>query len=154
MFTLYFALFAAGRLTASWIQKRVSPAAQLALHVAAAILCVAVAMTASGVVAVAAVTTLGFFVSIFFPTLYALAIDGLGPMTGQASGLLTMGFVGCAVIPVLQGRVADTLTLQLSYGVAIAAYLMAGLFAFLELGRSKRAAASLSAQFPSRPAAP
>ena len=51
----------------------------------------------------------GFFVSTFFPTLYSLAIEGLGEQTPRASGLLTMGFLGCALLPVLQGRLANTI---------------------------------------------
>jgi hypothetical protein len=49
------------------------------------------------------VTPIGFFVSIILPTLYALAIEELGEQTTKAPGLLTMGLLGCAVLPVLQG---------------------------------------------------
>jgi len=59
-----------------------------------------------------------------------LAIGGMGERTGQASGLLTMGFVGCALLPVLQGRLADTIGLQNSYVLGIGVYLIAGLYAF------------------------
>jgi FHS family L-fucose permease-like MFS transporter len=137
LFTLYFALFAAGRLAASWIQKRMHPAAHLGLNLAAAILCLLFVTLSSGMTAVLAVTLLGFFVSIFFPTLYSLAIQGMGEKTGQASGLLTMGFVGCAIIPVLQGRLADTIGLQHSYVLGFAAYAVAGLFA-LRCYRARR----------------
>jgi FHS family L-fucose permease-like MFS transporter len=86
-------------------------------------------MFAKGTAAVVAVTAIGFFVSIFFPTLYSLVIVGMGDLTGQASGLLTMGFVGCALIPVLQGRLADTIGLQLCYALGVGAYLLALLYA-------------------------
>ena len=71
----------------------------------------------------------GFFVSIFFPTLYSLAIEGLGEQTAKASGLLTMGFLGCALLPVLQGRLADTIGLQRSFGICIVPYLFALFYA-------------------------
>jgi len=125
LFTVYFALFALGRLAASWVQKRIRPSTQLVWHLAAAGVCLAVAIAARGWVAVAAVTAIGFFVSILFPTLYAIAIEGMGELTGQVSGLLVMGFVGCAVIPVVQGRLADTIGLQPSYAIGFAAYAFA-----------------------------
>jgi FHS family L-fucose permease-like MFS transporter len=129
MFTLYFAVFALGRLTAAWLQKRVSPAKHLAGSAVAAMACLAFVVTLKGAAAVAAVTALGFFVSIFFPTLYSLAIAGMGPLTGQASGLLTMGFVGCAILPVLQGRLADAVSLQASYALGFVPYAITALFA-------------------------
>jgi FHS family L-fucose permease-like MFS transporter len=136
MFTLYFALFAVGRLAASWIQKRMLPATHLAYCAFAAMICLAGAILTKGWMAVAAVTALGFFVSIFFPTLYAIAIEGMGSLTGQASGLLTMGFVGCAILPVLQGRLADTVGLQRSYAIGFVAYLFTAFYALRSRNRS------------------
>ncbi|MDR3738984.1 MAG: MFS transporter [Terracidiphilus sp.] len=130
MFTIYFALFALGRLAGAWVQRKIRPAAHLLFCLAAALVCLAGVVLGKGNVAVAAVTAIGFFISVFFPTLYALAIGGMGERTGQASGLLTMGFVGCALMPVLQGRLADTVGLQNSYALGVAAYLVAGLYAF------------------------
>jgi FHS family L-fucose permease-like MFS transporter len=128
LFTLYFAVFAAGRLAASWIQKRIRPSTHLAVNLFGAMACLAVVAFAKGTAAVVAVTLIGFFVSIFFPTLYALAIKNLGDLTGPASGLLTMGFVGCALIPVLQGRIADAVGLQYSYVIGLAGYLFASFY--------------------------
>jgi MFS transporter, FHS family, L-fucose permease len=143
MFTIYFALFAAGRLAGAWTQRRIRPAAHLLLCLVAALGCLAGVVLSKGYVAVAAVTAIGFFISVFFPTLYALAIGGMGARTGQASGLLTMGFVGCAFLPVLQGRLADTVGLQNSYVLGIGVYLVAGLYAlncYREKGATEAAA--------------
>lgn len=130
LFTVYFAVFALGRLLAAWIQKHLKPAAHIAFHLFAAIACLLIAMFAKGTLAVVAVVAIGFFVSIFFPTLYAMAIENMGDLTGQASGLLTLGFLGCAVIPVLQGKLADSIGLQLSYGAGLFGYLFALLYVF------------------------
>lgn len=125
-FTGYFAVFALGRLVGSYVQKAwLSPATTMAVFLVVSLGLVAVVVFATGWVAVGAITALGFFVSIFFPTLYALAIDGLGAETGQASGLLTMGFLGAALIPVLQGSLADTLGLPASFALAFGPYLFA-----------------------------
>jgi len=115
LFTVYFGLFAAGRLSAAWLQGRISPELHLLICLVASLLCLCVLLFASGVAAVAAALALGFFVSIFFPTLYALGLKDAGPWKAQASGMLTVGFLGAAVVPVMQGRVADHVGLQRSY---------------------------------------
>jgi FHS family L-fucose permease-like MFS transporter len=122
MFTLYFAVFALGRVAGAAVQKKTSPALTLMISATAALVLLGVIVSAKGTSAIVAVTAIGFFVSIYFPTLYSLAIAGLGPQTAKASGLLTMGFLGCATLPVLQGRIADRFGLQASYALAFAAY--------------------------------
>ncbi len=134
-FTAYFAVFALGRLVGSYVQKAwLTPATTMAVCLLVALGLVAVVVFATGWVAVGAITALGFFVSIFFPTLYALAIDGLGAETGQASGLLTMGFLGAALLPVLQGKLADIVGLPASFALAFGPYLFA-LFYVLRGGK-------------------
>jgi FHS family L-fucose permease-like MFS transporter len=128
-FTVYFAIFAFGRLAGSFIQKRVKPAHTLAFNAVAALLLVGLLMIAKGNLAILSILLVGFFVSTFFPTLYSLAIEGLGEQTAKASGLLTMGFLGCALLPVLQGRLADTIGLQRSFSICIVPYLFALLYA-------------------------
>ena len=130
LFTVYFAMFALGRLVGAAVQKRVQPARTLAFNVIAAMLLLAVIVFTKGTVAVVAVIAIGFFVSIFFPTLYSLAIEGLGEQTAQASGLLTIGFLGCALLPVLQGWCADHSSLQASYLLWFVPYLLALFYAW------------------------
>jgi FHS family L-fucose permease-like MFS transporter len=125
LFTAYFSVFALGRLGGSWAQKRMQPATTLAFSAVAALLLVGLVMVAKGGLAIMSIMLLGFFVSIFFPTLYSLAIEGLGEQTAKASGLLTMGFLGCALLPVLQGRMADRMGLQRSFLICVIPYLFA-----------------------------
>ena len=61
----------------------------------------------SGHAAMWTILLVGLFNSIMFPSIFTLAIDGLGPLTGKGSGLLVSSIVGGAVIPVLQGALAD-----------------------------------------------
>jgi FHS family L-fucose permease-like MFS transporter len=136
LFTVYFALFALGRLVGSAVQKRVRPRLTLIAHLLAALGLLAVMVVGKGTVAVVAVLLIGYFVSIFFPTLYSLAIEGLGERTAQASGLLTMGFLGCAILPVLQGRLADQCGLRPSYALCFFSYLFALFYALKAAGSS------------------
>lgn len=145
LFTVYFAVFALGRMMAAWIQKHVRPAAHMAFHLFAATLCLLLVMFTKGIVAVTAVVALGFFVSIFFPTLYSMAIENLGDLTGQASGILTLGFLGCAIVPVLQGRLADSIGLQRSYGLGLFGYLFALFYVFRNWRMNRAGAVALDA---------
>lgn len=130
LFTVYFGLFAAGRLSAAWLQQRVSPVLHLVMNLIAALISIGVLLVATGSAAVLALLALGFFVSIFFPTLFALTLRDAGQEKTQASGMLTVGFLGAALIPVLQGRVADFAGLQHSYlleaGIYVCILMLAG----------------------------
>jgi FHS family L-fucose permease-like MFS transporter len=123
LYTIYFALFALGRLSGAYLQKRIKPALTLVACVIASMGLLLIMMTATGSIAVASITLLGFFISIFFPTLYALSIEGLGKDTALASGLLVMGFLGAAILPVLQGKMADWLGLKYSFIISFATYI-------------------------------
>jgi len=69
-----------------------------------------------------AILLVGLFNSIMFPTIFSLALQGLGKQAGQASGLLCLAIVGGALIPLLQGAVADNLGLQISFLVPVVCY--------------------------------
>ena len=131
LFTVYLGIFALARLLAAWIQKYLNVSTHILWHIAGAMVCLLLATFAKGVTAIVAVVAIGYFVSIFFPTLYAIATENLGQMMGPASGLLTLGFLGCAVIPVLQGRIADVLGLQRSYGMGMLSYSFALIYVVL-----------------------
>jgi FHS family L-fucose permease-like MFS transporter len=64
----------------------------------------------------------GLFNSIMFPTIFSMALNKLGPLTGQGSGLLCMAIVGGALVPFAQGFLADTINLQMSFVVPAACY--------------------------------
>src|SRR5207237_376701 len=69
----------------------------------------------SGALAMWSVTATGAFNSIMFPTLFTLGIEGLGPLRPKASSLLVMAIFGGAVIPQLQGVLADRIGVQLAF---------------------------------------
>ncbi len=137
LFTVYFSMFALGRLAGSALQKKLRPATTLVVFASAALALLVVIVSAKGNLAVGAITALGFFVSIFFPTLYAIGIQGLGARTSKASGLLTMGFLGCATLPVLQGRIADAFGLQASFALAFVAYVAVLAFAVCDIASTR-----------------
>jgi FHS family L-fucose permease-like MFS transporter len=135
LYTIYFAMFALGRLVGAYVQKKIKPAVTLVFCVIAAMVLLLIMMTTTGFIAVASITLLGLFISIFFPTLYAISIEGLGKNTGMASGLLTMGFLGAAILPVLQGKLADWIGLKYSFLISIVTYSYVLYFALYSIKR-------------------
>lgn len=137
LYTVYFALFAIGRFTGSYLQKNIRPELTMVYSVTVALFLLVIMIITEGITAVAAITALGFFISIFFPTLYALAIEGLGEDTALASGLLTMGFLGAAIMPVIQGKMADWLGLKYSFIISIVTYIYVLYFSLQNLKSSR-----------------
>ena len=88
-----------------------------------------VAMLASGHVAMWAILAVGLFNSIMFPTIFTLAVDGLGRHTGQGSGILCMAIVGGAIVPVIQGAFADAIGIHHAFFLPILCYLYILFFA-------------------------
>ncbi|AGA80119.1 sugar MFS transporter [Echinicola vietnamensis] len=83
-----------------------------------------IGLLTSGQLALWSIVALGLFNSIMFPTIFSLAIKGLGKYTAQASSLLVMAIVGGAIVPLLQGLLADISgSVQLSFLVPLACYL-------------------------------
>ncbi len=101
------ALLMLGRFGGAWVLRRMPAARALGIAAAANLVLCAVAATGSGVVPVAAIWLTSLFMSIMFPTIFALGIAGLGPATKAASSMLIMSIVGGAILPPLMGLLAD-----------------------------------------------
>jgi FHS family L-fucose permease-like MFS transporter len=112
-----------GRFIGAAVLRKIKPGYVLAFNAAVVTLLLVLAMSAGGSVAMVAVISIGLFNSIMFPTIFTLAIDGLGPRTGEGSGVLCMAIVGGAVIPVIQGYAADHIGILLSFFVPLVCYL-------------------------------
>lgn len=112
-----------GRFIGAAVLRKVKPGYVLAFNAAVVTLLLATAMTAGGGVAMWSVIAIGLFNSIMFPTIFTLAIDGLGPRTGEGSGVLCMAIVGGALVPVIQGYAADHIGILMSFIVPLVCYL-------------------------------
>jgi MFS transporter, FHS family, L-fucose permease len=112
-----------GRFVGAAVMWFVRPGRVLACNAAAAVVLLVIAMTTAGEVAMWSVLAIGLCNSIMFPTIFALAIDGLGKRTGEGSGVLCMAIVGGAIVPVIQGFFADRFGLLSSFAVPLVCYL-------------------------------
>ena len=66
---------------------------------------------------------IGLFNSIMFPGIFALGVAELGPLTGTGSGLMNMAIVGGAIIPVIQGAIADRIGIHHAFILPVICYL-------------------------------
>lgn len=94
----------------------------LAVFAVVASLLLIATMAFTGLLSMWSVLAIGLFNSIMFPTIFTIAIERLGPMTGKASSLLVMAIVGGAVVPWLQGKLADQIGIQLSFLIPLLCY--------------------------------
>ena len=84
---------------------------------------VSVSMLTSGHLAMWTIILVGFFNSIMFPSIFTLGIAELGPLTGDGSGMLIMAIVGGAIIPVVQGAIADRIGIHHAFILPVVCYL-------------------------------
>ena len=104
-------------------RSRIAGARLLAAFAAASLVCTAVALLGSGLVAVSAVVLIGFFHSIMFPTIFALSIKNLGALTKRGSSLLVMAIIGGAIFPAIMGRISDVWSIQKAFVVPLLCYM-------------------------------
>lgn len=121
--SLGFLLFMLGRISGSALMKYFKPAKMLAFYAIAVCLLLPVVALKLGWASLIALYAVFFFMSIMFPTIFALAIKGLGTKTKQASSFLVMAVAGGAVFPPLMGLVADTYGMSRGFFVPIPLFL-------------------------------
>jgi FHS family L-fucose permease-like MFS transporter len=132
-----------GRFVGSALLQKFQTGKMLGLAAAMAFLLVVTTMLSSGQAAVWSVLAIGLFNSIMFPSIFTLGIDGLGPMTGEGSGVLVAAIVGGALIPEVQGLIADRIGIHHAFFVPAICYLYILYYGIW--GSRKKAAAATSA---------
>jgi FHS family L-fucose permease-like MFS transporter len=124
--------FCVGRFFGAWLQRYIDPARQLMLYCACnAVLCTAAA-TLGGQASLIALVATSFFMSVMFPTIFALGLEKLGHETEFASSFIVMAISGAAVVPPLMAFVADhTGALHWSLFLLVFCYLVVLGFAWM-----------------------
>jgi len=125
-----------GRFAGSWVLRQIPPRVVLGGNALVAAFLVCLSMAASGPVAMWSIILVGLFNSIMFPTIFTLGIEGLGPLTGEGSGLLNTAIVGGAVVPLLQGFIADRIGIHHAFVLPVLCYLY--IFFFAMKGQPRR----------------
>lgn len=112
-----------GRFIGALVLQKIDAGKLLSFNAVLACLLILVAIMSSGNLAMIAILLVGLCNSIMFPTIFSLALKGLGEHTSQGSGILCLAIVGGAIIPVFQGVMADSFGVQLSFVFPILCYL-------------------------------
>jgi FHS family L-fucose permease-like MFS transporter len=112
-----------GRFAGSAILQKLKGGLVLGCSAIAACALVVTSMFTTGHVAMWTIILVGLFNSVMFPTIFTLSIDGLGKLTSKGSGLLVMAIVGGAILPLLQGRLADTIGIHHAFFLPALCYI-------------------------------
>ena len=121
--------FMVGRFAGTFLMRFIKPQNLLLLYALINILLLTIALNTSGNIAVYTVVAVPFFMSIMFPTIFALGIKELGEETKMASSLLVMSIVGGALAPLLMGAISDmTGSMQKAYIIPLLCFVAVAWF--------------------------
>ncbi len=127
---LSLALFAAGRFLGSALMARLAPVRLLLIFAGISIALVAVAALAGGWLGLIALVAASFFMSIQFPTIFALGIEGLGPLRRAGASLIVMAIIGGAGLTALMGLVSDLAGITNAMLVPVVSFAVVAAFAW------------------------
>lgn len=112
-----------GRFVGAALLRKVKAGHLLAICALCAAAMVLTSMATEGHVAMWTILAVGIFNSIMFPTIFSLGVAELGPLTGKGSGIINMAIVGGAILPLVQGAIADRVGIQSAFWVPVICYL-------------------------------
>jgi len=125
-----FGLFMVGRLCGSAVISQFKPDRVLAVYMAINVALVAVTM-GGGKTGLYAMFATFFFMSVGFPTIFALSIRGLGDYTKLGSSLIVMSIVGGAIAAPFMGHVADLHSMRIGFVVPLVCFVFVALYGYM-----------------------
>jgi FHS family L-fucose permease-like MFS transporter len=124
---------AVGRFFSTQLMKYVFPSRLLGIYAAVNVVLLSLAIARPGLQGAYAIVVSSFFLSLMFPTIFALGLKGLGPNTKLAGSFLVMAIAGGAAFPPILGLIARrTGSLALGYVVPLMGYVVVSIYGFLE----------------------
>ncbi len=115
-------LFTIGRFVGSFLMGWFKPNRLLVVYSAVCIVLTSLVIAGAGAYAILALCLIYFFMSIMFPTIFALGLRDLGSHTKRASSFLVMSIVGGAVCPALMGYIADISSMSIGFTVPLVCF--------------------------------
>ena len=128
--SLYWGGAMVGRFIGSAVLAKVRPNRALGTVACVACALVSISILSFGHLAVWSILLVGLFNSIMFPTIFTLGIAELGPLTGEGSGILVAAIVGGAIIPYLEGRLADSIGIHHAFIIPAICYIYLAYYGF------------------------
>ncbi|MDQ2077216.1 L-fucose:H+ symporter permease [Marinimicrobium sp. ABcell2] len=132
--------FMIGRFVATALMSKFRPAAIMLLFAGINVVLCAVAMASPNLTGMLALAATSFFMSLMFPTIFALSLRGLGEQSKAGASLLIMAIVGGAALTALMGGVSDITSINVAVVVPLVCFLVIAAFAKASLSRSKSVA--------------
>ncbi len=120
--TFYWSGAMIGRFIGSYLTKIMKPGKVLGIFATLAISLIIISISTSGLLSMWSILAVGLFNSIMFPTIFTLAIDGIGELKPKGSGLLCTAIVGGAIIPPLYGKFTDNFGFKIALIFIILCY--------------------------------
>lgn len=134
------AAFGVGRFGSAWLMRFISPRKLMGAYCLANIALLCVAVLHPGWTGLWCIFITSLFMSVMFPTIFALGLKGLGPNTKLGGSLLVMAIIGGAVLTPVMGLISEkTHSLALAYTVPLAAYVVIAAYSYLGAARASRA---------------
>ncbi|WP_263357406.1 L-fucose:H+ symporter permease [Acidicapsa ligni] len=130
MLTGTMAAFAIGRFLSAWLLKFIRADRLLALFAVGNVVLVLVAILQTNWIGAICLLSSSFFMSMMFPTIFALGIHGLGSRTKTGGSLMVMAIIGGAALTPLMGKISDGLSVSIAYTVPCICYVGVGLYAW------------------------
>lgn len=116
--------FMVGRFFSTWLMGFVRPATLLVAYALINIVLCGVVVAGIDNVSVIALVAIFFFMSIMFPTIFAMGVKNMGKQTKRASSVMIMAIVGGAIMPYLMGAIADRYNTAISYALPMACFVV------------------------------
>jgi len=138
--------FGVGRFSSAWLMRYIAPSTMLGTYAIVNVALVAFGILHPGWAGLWAIFATSFFMSLMFPTIFALGLKGLGPNTKIGGSLIVMAIVGGAVLTPVMGLIAEARhSIAPAYVVPLAAYLFVAGYAFAA-AKSRRTADAVAIQ--------
>jgi len=133
--TYYWGGAMVGRFIGSYVLQHIRAGLALGIAATVAALLVVTSMSTHGHVAMWSIIAVGFFNSIMFPNIFSLGLWNLGPLTSKGSSLMVAAIVGGALLPVLEGKIADAIGIQHAFIVPTLCYVYIAGFGYASRNR-------------------
>ena len=130
--------FGIGRFASSYLMRRVLPSRLMGLYAWLNVILLIIGILLSGWIGLAAVFATSFFMSVMFPTIFAMGLKDLGPNTNLGSSLIVMMIIGGAIGTPLMGLIAEqTHSTAVSYCLPLLGYIVVGIFSHYMSGYAR-----------------
>jgi FHS family L-fucose permease-like MFS transporter len=142
MLTATLGAFAVGRFGSAWLMRFLPARMLLGVYALANVVLGLAAVTQVGWLGAGCLLTTSLFMSMMFPTIFALGLKGMGTKTKTAGSLMVMAILGGALLTKLMGIIGDAYGLHIAYLVPVVCFAGVALYAWLGAERRVSAAAS------------